>query len=291
MMQRDEAHRSDQELLLAADGELPKPDAKRVEDHWTGCWTCRARMGDLGSTIADFVRVRQQLIPPLPPAEGSRALLRLRMAELAESSRLTLWERVATNLPEYSSGLAWSAAVGVLLIGFIVWHSLRPASDGGVRTAGFMVRSVPDPQLTPGATLPVTKADVCTAGVVEAVRIVPVDVARKVFAAYGVETPEPRAYEVDYLITPALGGSDNIRNFWPQPYKNTIWNAHIKDALEDHLQDLVCAGQVELVAAQHEIAADWISAYKKYFHTETPLPEHTSFLKDRPWEKPFNQLV
>jgi hypothetical protein len=119
---------------------------------------------------------------------------------------------------------------------------------------------------------------------VETARVVPVDVAKRVFAAYGVDTPEPRAYEVDYLITPALGGSDNIRNFWPQPYKNTVWNAHIKDALEDYLQELVCAGQLELATAQHEIAVDWISAYKKYFHTEAPLPEHASFLKDRPWE-------
>ena len=43
-----------------------------------------------------------------------------------------------------------------------------------------------------------------------------------------------------YLITPALGGSDNVRDFWPQSYKETVWNAHIKDALEDHLHSLVC---------------------------------------------------
>ena len=45
-----------------------------------------------------------------------------------------------------------------------------------------------------------------------------------------------------------------------------------------------CAGEVDLTTAQHDIAADWIGAYKKYFHTQVPLPEHDSFLKDHPWE-------
>jgi hypothetical protein len=146
------------------------------------------------------------------------------------------------------------------------------------------VRSIPDPRITPGATLPVTREDVCGEGAVEGVRIVPAAVARQVFRSYGIDAPQPRAYEVDYLITPALGGSDNIRNFWPQPYGNTIWNAHTKDALEDHLRGLVCAGQVGLATAQQDIARDWIAAYKKYFRTERPLPEHFAFLKDRPWE-------
>ena len=177
----------------------------------------------------------------------------------------------------------WSVSI-CLLAGFLLWRSIQPRPNVKGPLTEFAIRSVPDPQLTPGATVPLTRADVCAVGVVETARVVPVDVARRVFAAYGVNTPEPRAYEVDYLITPALGGSDNIRNFWPQPYKNTVWNADIKDALEDHLRELVCAGRLDLATAQHEIAVDWISAYKKYFHTEAPLPDHASFLKDLPWE-------
>jgi hypothetical protein len=50
-----------------------------------------------------------------------------------------------------------------------------------------------------------------------------------------------------------------------------VWNARVKDALEDRLHDLVCDGSVDLVAAQHDISSDWIAAYKKYFHTDTPL--------------------
>jgi hypothetical protein len=34
---------------------------------------------------------------------------------------------------------------------------------------------------------------------------------------------------------------------------------------------MVCAGQLDLSAAQRDIATDWIAAYKKYFRTDKPL--------------------
>jgi hypothetical protein len=58
---------------------------------------------------------------------------------------------------------------------------------------------------------------------------------------------------------------------WPQSFSNTVWNAQVKDALEDHLHQLVCAGNLDLSTAQREIAVNWIEAYKKYFHTDKPL--------------------
>jgi hypothetical protein len=79
---------------------------------------------------------------------------------------------------------------------------------------------------------------------------------------------------VDYLITPALGGADDIHNLWPESNRATGWNAQVKDALEDHLRELVCEGQVDLQTAQRDIATNWIEAYKKYFHTDRPLAGH-----------------
>jgi hypothetical protein len=35
---------------------------------------------------------------------------------------------------------------------------------------------------------------------------------------------------------------------------------------------MVCRGDLDLTAAQREIASDWIAAYRKYFHSETPVP-------------------
>jgi len=94
-----------------------------------------------------------------------------------------------------------------------------------------------------------------------------------VLEEYGISGAEPRAYEIDYLITPGLGGADDIHNLWPQSYSATAWNADVKDALEDRLREMVCNGNLTLTQAQQEIAGNWIAAYKKYFHTDRPVPE------------------
>jgi len=39
-------------------------------------------------------------------------------------------------------------------------------------------------------------------------------------------------YELDYLITPELGGSSDRRNLWPERYGSRVWNARVKDELE-----------------------------------------------------------
>jgi hypothetical protein len=113
---------------------------------------------------------------------------------------------------------------------------------------------------------------------------IPRPIALKVFEAYGVSDPPPGAYELDYLIAPELGGTNDIRNLWPQPYRTLPWDAHAKDALEDRLYQLVCDGSLTLATAQQDLATDWIAAYKKYFRTRAPLPMHAAFLKDQPWE-------
>jgi hypothetical protein len=85
--------------------------------------------------------------------------------------------------------------------------------------------------------------------------------------------PRPDAYQVDYLITPELGGASDIRNLWPEPYGDTVWSAHVKDQLEDRLHRMVCRGDVDLTTAQHDISTDWIAAYRKYFHADRPVSD------------------
>jgi hypothetical protein len=130
---------------------------------------------------------------------------------------------------------------------------------------------LPDPKLTPGATLPVTKDDLCVPGYTKKIRNVPKSVKDQVYAEYGITSHQPRTYEVDHLISLELGGSNSIKNLWPESYRTTPWNAHVKDQLENHLHRLVCSGQLDLATAQREIATDWIAAYKRYFHTDQPL--------------------
>ncbi len=130
---------------------------------------------------------------------------------------------------------------------------------------------LPDAKMTPGATLPVTRADICVPGYTQKVRNVPLDVKKQVYAEYGITSHKPGDYEVDHLISLELGGSNSIKNLWPESYKTQPWNAHVKDALENELHAEVCDGRLDLATAQHDISTDWIAAYKKYFHTNAPL--------------------
>jgi hypothetical protein len=92
---------------------------------------------------------------------------------------------------------------------------------------------------------------------------VPESVKNRVYQEYGIWSHKAREYEVDHLISLELGGSNSIRNLWPQSYSGA-WNAHIKDRLEDKLHALVCSGSLDLKTAQRAISADWIAAYNKY---------------------------
>ena len=157
--------------------------------------------------------------------------------------------------------VALVAGIGVLLA--VIW----------VGTNSSERNAIPRSDLTPGAVRSVAVKDVCRAELSGNADVLPV-VQRELFAEYGMANAEMRAYEVDYLITPALGGSDDIRNLWPQPYASSPWNAYVKDALEDLLRRKVCSGQLDLATAQHEIAVNWVAAYQKYFHTRWPLPQH-----------------
>jgi hypothetical protein len=247
-MPDENVHLSGKDLMLAADGELPARRRAEVAAHLENCWSCRERMESLESTIAHFVRARNsELVGQLPPKAGPRALLRARLAEAGGSgSRKGLFSvrRVAF------AGAAFAAAVLAVLIVF-----------GSVVNAG---SPKPKADLTPGETRPITIAEVCRRADAEVIaRDIPEATRRQVFAEYGIQSPGPDQFEVDYLITPDLGGTESVRNLWPQPY-SARWNARVKDKLERKLHQLVCAGKLDLPAAQHAIATDWIVAYKRY---------------------------
>ena len=261
-------HLSDEDLLQSADGELSPKDALRVRAHVAACWSCRARLGVLESAIADFIHVHNQADSQLPPAAGPRALLKAQMAAVASGGNRTAgWDsRVAWMLAAAAVVVCLSAALITFTsrsAGFL--HSARTSRP--LRT---VVVAIPRSNLTPGSVLLVSREEVCTVEHSNN-RVVPVSTQRKVLEEYGISSADARSYEVDYLITPALGGSEDIHNLWPQSYDATLWNAHVKDAIEERLRSLVCAGSLDLETAQRELSQDWIAAYKKYFHTDQPL--------------------
>jgi hypothetical protein len=264
-------HPSEEELLLAADDELSARRSAQVHAHLNACWDCRARMADIEGTIVAFARARRQSLDPrLPPITGPRALLRARLAEIASkreatSRRWFLQFTSATRVPAF----LWVAVfIAVVLGSLLLRHStLRRANltvvplDRGVE---------PDRSLTPGATRRVTVSDVCSMAHEEVVREVSTPLRKEVLQEYGIVNAHASDYEIDYLIAPGLGGVEDIHNLWPEPYTSPIWNAHVKDTLEEHLHQMVCAGELDLSTAQRDIATDWIAAYKKYFHTDRP---------------------
>ena len=134
----------------------------------------------------------------------------------------------------------------------------------------------PRQDLTPGSVLPVGVDEICGGGVT-GLPPVAAQVPRQVFEAYGVDFQRAAEYELDFLITPELGGAPDPRNLWPQPYRAGVWNAYVKDELERELQDLVCRGTLDLATAQQELANDWIAAYKRRFNTDRPLRDYGLF--------------
>src|SRR5436190_7584359 len=116
--------------------------------------------------------------------------------------------------------------------------------------------------LTSGMALAVSRAGVCTTGYASGARDVSEAEKAAVYARYGV-TWVPYAREVDHLISLELGGSNAIRNLWPEPYAGR-WGARTKDVLENRLHDLVCDGRLSLASAQRQEAGDWVAAYRRY---------------------------
>jgi hypothetical protein len=136
------------------------------------------------------------------------------------------------------------------------------------RARGSGAYSLPDPRCTPGAADPaVTQADIettiCRAGYASAARpsetlTEPEKLAS--MAAYGDAEPAG-AYEYDHLIPLELGGAANDRrNLWPEPGASP----NPKDALENRLNALVCAGRLGLASARRAIATNWVAAYRRW---------------------------
>lgn len=262
-MFHNDSHISDRELLMAADGELDDRRACEVQRHLSNCAVCRSRTDQITGVLTEFARVHRASPEMLPSLrERSRAELRVRMAEGgADTIRVHWWKYPV---------VAACVLSFILVLGLVI---VRSRADAEL---------LPNPKLTPGITRNLTKMALCDPVAPPISRFISPEKGQQIFDKYGIDDPRPGGYELDYLIDPELGGSDDPRNLWPQPYSAT-WNARVKDALEEHLHELVCSDQISLTTAQHDVADNWINAYRKYFHTDRPIVSHTAFAKDKPW--------
>jgi len=128
---------------------------------------------------------------------------------------------------------------------------------------------VPDSRLSPGDVLTSDTAVICVPGYTKTVRNVPQALKEQVYREYNITGRAPGEYEIDHIISLELGGSNSIRNLFPESYKSQPLNAHVKDTLENKLHDLACSGKITMQEAQQAIASNWTTAYVKYVG---PLP-------------------
>jgi hypothetical protein len=160
-------------------------------------------------------------------------------------------------------------AVAAVAAATLAAASLLPLRDEAPRQTMVEPDALPVATFTPGAIVEIDVRDVCDE-TPRPPQEIGAAVRQAVLRNYRMEAVPPDQYELDYLITPQLGGAPDARNLWPQRYRERVWNAGVKDQLEDLLPRLVCEGRVDLRTAQRDIAADWVAAYRKYFGTAHP---------------------
>jgi hypothetical protein len=161
-------------------------------------------------------------------------------------------------------------AVAALAFGFLITETRAQTPTISAHYAHDGRALLPDTAVTPGAVLTTDKATICKAGYAKTVPEVPQSDKDKVFDMYGVQPSTrtvngkiiPVCCQVDRVISAKLGGSNDIRNLWPQPYYPKP-GAHEKDVLEDWLLKQVCAGVIPVEKAQRDLAQDWYAAYRQ----------------------------
>ena len=254
-------HVSDQEILQFIDNELPANHAERFREHVAVCPKCRDRQASIEGTmnaLSEFYTSEQFESGSM--AARSRTRLREKLVEDRKSH--SYWPgRVAV----FYLRLPIAAAIVLVLIGFAFYGRRKIWTEKPSVLSAQQEIVVPNRSLTPGAVRPVTLKEICSSANDDLDPPVPYSMKRAVFLEYDLPPSEPaRNYQIDYLVNPQLGGTNDLRNLWPEPYSNAKWNARAKDELERHLHQMVCDRTVDLAVAQREIAADWIAAYKKY---------------------------
>jgi hypothetical protein len=149
----------------------------------------------------------------------------------------------------------------MVLLAFLVQLLVFPAHAGAIAPG-----SVNNLSKTPGDVLTTSKVKICHQKT-STIRNVPMKVKNQAYANYGITRTTgwcaTKGCEVDHLISLELGGSNSIKNLWPQSYAGK-WNARVKDKLENRLHVLICNGTLTPVQAQRAISHNWIIAYNKY---------------------------
>lgn len=119
-----------------------------------------------------------------------------------------------------------------------------------------IVDGLPDKECSPGLTLNISLETACTSGYSATVRNVSQKTKNEVFKEYGIVRVKGDSYEIDHIVPLSLGGSNDIKNLFPQaelPHPGF----RDKDRIEVCVRKMVCEGKVSLDDAQQMFADDW----------------------------------
>ena len=129
---------------------------------------------------------------------------------------------------------------------------------------------LPDARITPGVADPrVTQATIqqtiCQAGYTATVRSVSTAEKKAVLHLYALPDNQLHLVEIDHFLSLEVGGSNDLKNLWPQYYsaakgQTGYLGAREKDVVETWLHRQVCAGKMTLAAAQAAIR-EWPQWY------------------------------
>src|SRR5215813_12272732 len=99
-MTNNNSHISDQDLLLAAEGELSKAQTLETQRHLASCSVCHARMEKMDDASTDFARIyREDFDPRLSSSYAQRALFKARLSDLASEQSQRTWWRTFRIVP------------------------------------------------------------------------------------------------------------------------------------------------------------------------------------------------
>ena len=255
-------HVGDADLLLVIDRELPASRLESVDAHLAQCASCRQRLADFESVDAGVDGLAadgRTAVSPIPQLSRVRLSGAMRAAH---AEPVPWWIRAGHVIGAPATLVPVTAVVALAALVLVAVVPRERSGAGGAT-------HLPDASLTPGVVSSLTAAELCDGA--RPSRTVTLASRDAVLRSYQMEQVSADLFELDALVTPELGGTTDPGNLWPQRYAAPVWNASVKDQLEELLPDLVCSQQLTLADAQREIATDWIAAYKKFFRTDVPL--------------------
>jgi len=166
----------------------------------------------------------------------------------------------------------------IIFISYAVWDNYKkakivfnpaiitptPTPTTTILTPNVKINSTiyPNPELTPGNFLTMDTDFLCIPRTVEELaKDTTVETKKQIFENYQLSYPPKKKYQMDRYIPISLGGSNDIRNIWPQSIDYPGYQE--KDKAEEYLYNLMCNNTINITTAQERIKTDWIAVFKE----------------------------